>query len=148
MLNFIIKEIFLNINNLYDINLNEWDNVFLLTEIELLEFFNYEELNYKIIFEKEVEINRSTSDYEKCITEIINKLLELKSKDELNIRLYIIDKKIKTFISCGYNSPDCVSEEKEKWLWYDVNVGKWWYIKMDINMKNNYEIKKNLISGN
>ncbi len=47
MLNFIIKEIFLNIKNLYDINLNEWDNVFLLTEIELLEFFNYEELNIK-----------------------------------------------------------------------------------------------------
>ena len=112
MLNFIIKKIFLNIKNLYDINLNEWDNVFILTEIELLEFFNYEELNYKIIFEKEVVINRSTRDYEKCITEIINKLLELKSKDELNIRLYIIDKKIKTFISCGYNSPDVYQKRK------------------------------------
>ena len=48
-----------------------------------LNFFNYEELNYKIIFEKEVDINTSTSDYEKCINEILNKLLELKSKDEI-----------------------------------------------------------------
>ena len=89
-----------------------------------MNFFNYEELNFKIIFEKEVEINQSTSDYEKCITEIINKLLELKSNDEINIRLYIIYKKRKTFISCGFNSLICISKKKEKWLWYDVNVGK------------------------
>ena len=33
--------------------------MFILTEIDLLEFFNYEELNYKIIFEKEVDIKKA-----------------------------------------------------------------------------------------
>ena len=132
----------LNINGLYDVNVNNWDDMFILREIDLLQFFELEELNYKLIFERDIEINASASDYKKCITEIINKLLKLKREDKINIRLHIIDFQINAYISCIYKSPDYISKEKHKWLWYDLMTQKWYYISNMEDIDGNDVLKK------
>ena len=116
--------------------------MFILREIDLLKFFDLVELNYKLIFERDIEINASASDYKKCITEIINKLLKLKREDKINIRLHIIDTQINAYISCIYKSPDSISEEKYKWLWYDLMAQKWYYISNMEDIDGNEMLKK------
>ena len=122
----------LNINGLYDININDWDDVYILKEIDLLEFFELEELNHKLIFDRDIILNANASDYEKCIREIINKLLKLKREDKIDIKLHIIDNKINAYITYRYKSLDYISKMKDRWLWYDLMEQKWYYIS---NMK-------------
>jgi hypothetical protein len=122
----------LNINGLYDININDWDDVYILKEIDLIEFFELEELNHKLIFDRDIILNANANDYEKCIREIINKLLKLKREDKIDIKLHIIDNKINAYITYRYKSLDYISKMKDRWLWYDLMEQKWYYIS---NMK-------------
>ena len=45
---------------------------------------------YKSIkVDRDIILNANASDYEKCIREIINKLLKLKREDKIDIKLHI-----------------------------------------------------------
>ena len=54
-------------------------------------FFNHEHLD-KLIFGKEVKIKSGRRNHEKYVIGVINELL-LKSEDEINIKLHVIDEK-------------------------------------------------------
>ena len=102
MLNFITKKNnILNINELYNINIDE--KVYYLKEINYHLIDPYAsvcEFDEDLFFDKKTDIeNDKYSEYKEFIIELRNLLLKLKDKDEINIILHIIDTKSNIYIA-------------------------------------------------
>ena len=111
----------LNINELYDINIDE--KVYYLKEINvhLIDpYANVYDFNKKIFFDKETDIEIDNySKYKEFIIDLRKLLLKLKDKDEINIILHIIDTKSNLYIAQKYKKINSKLKEKDKWIYYD-----------------------------
>ena len=65
-----------------------------------------------------IEIS-SCYEYKEFITDLINLLLKLKDKDEINIILHIIDTESNLYVTQKYKKLDSKLKEKDKWISYD-----------------------------
>ena len=115
------KNNILNINEFYDINIDE--KVYYLKEINLLlidPYANVFEFDEKIFFDKETDIEIDNySKYKEFIIDLRKLLLKLKDKDEINIILHIIDTKSNLYIAQKYKNINSKLKEKDKWIYYD-----------------------------
>ena len=115
------KNNILNINEFYDINIDE--KVYYLKEINLLlidPYANVYDFNEKIFFDKETDIEIDNySKYKEFIIDLRKLLLKLKDKDEINIILHIIDTKSNLYIAQKYKNINSKLKEKDKWIYYD-----------------------------
>ena len=115
------KNNILNINEFYDINIDE--KVYYLKEINLLlidPYANVFEFDEKIFFDKETDIEIDNySKYKEFIIDLRKLLLKLKDKDEINIILHIIDTKLNLYIAQKYKKINSKLKEKDKWIYYD-----------------------------
>ena len=115
------KNHILNINEFYDINIDE--KVYYLKEINLLlidPYANVFEFDEKIFFDKETDIEIDNySKYKEFIIDLRKLLLKLKDKDEINIILHIIDTKSNLYIAQKYKNINSKLKEKDKWIYYD-----------------------------
>ena len=115
------KNNILNINEFYDINIDE--KVYYLKEINLLlidPYANVFEFDEKIFFDKETDIEIDNySKYKEFIIDLRKLLLKLKDKDEINIILHIIDTKLNLYIAQKYKNINSKLKEKDKWIYYD-----------------------------
>ena len=115
------KNHILNINEFYDINIDE--KVYYLKEINLLlidPYANVFEFDEKIFFDKETDIEIDNySKYKEFIIDLRKLLLKLKDKDEINIILHIIDTKLNLYIAQKYKNINSKLKEKDKWIYYD-----------------------------
>ena len=121
MLNFINKNNILNINELYDINIDE--KVYCLKEINphLIDpYATVNDFEEEIFFDKKTNIEISSCyKYKEFIINLRNLLLKLKDKDEINIILHIIDTESNLYITQKYKKLDSKLKEKDKWIYYD-----------------------------
>ena len=115
------KNNILNINEFYDINIDE--KVYYLKEINvhLIDpYANVFEFDEKIFFDKETDIEIDNySKYKEFIIDLRKLLLKLKDKDEINIILHIIDTKSNLYIAQKYKNINSKLKEKDKWIYYD-----------------------------
>ena len=115
------KNNILNINEFYDINIDE--KVYYLKEINLLlinPYANVFEFDEKIFFDKETDIEIDNySKYKEFIIDLRKLLLKLKDKDEINIILHIIDTKLNLYKAQKYKKINSKLKEKDKWIYYD-----------------------------
>ena len=119
------KNNILNINELYDINIDE--KVYYLKEINYHLIDPYAsvcEFDEDLFFDKKTDIeNYKYSEYKEFIIELRNLLLKLKDKDEINIILHIIDTRTNLYITQKYKNINSKLKEKDKWLYYDDDYG-------------------------
>ena len=119
------KNNILNINELYDINIDE--KVYYLKEISYHLIDPYArvcDFDERIFFDKETDIEiKSYYEYKEFIIELKNLLLKLKDKDEINIILHIIDTRTNLYITQKYKNKNSKLKEKDKWLYYDDDSG-------------------------
>jgi len=111
----------LNINELYDINIDE--KVYCLKEINphLIDpYATVNDFEEEIFFDKKTNIEISSCyKYKEFIINLRNLLLKLKDKDEINIILHIIDTESNLYITQKYKKLDSKLKEKDKWIYYD-----------------------------
>jgi len=112
----------LNINDTYNIEVN--DNVFVLKDVEFDSYFNFEEVKYELIFEKEGNLYAWSREYKKILSNIRHQLLRLNLMGEINVKLHIIDEEVGLYLSHIYYNPSCKLKIKDKWIWWD---GYHWY---------------------
>jgi hypothetical protein len=119
------KNNILNINELYDINIDE--KIYYLKEISYhlidpyARVFDFDEETF---FDKKTDIEISNySEYKEFIIDLKNLLLKLKDKDEINIILHIIDTRTNLYITQKYKNKNSKLKEKDKWLYYDDDSG-------------------------
>ena len=109
------KNNILNINEFYDINIDE--KVYYLKEINLLlinPYANVFEFDEKIFFDKETDIEIDNySKNKEFIIDLRKLLLKLKDKDEINIILHIIDTKLNLYIAQKYKKINSKLKEKD-----------------------------------
>ena len=115
------KNNILNINKLYDINIDE--KVYCLKDIDphILDPFgricDFEEEKF---FDKKTNIEFKTRyEYKEFIFDLRNLLLKLKDKDEINIILHILDTQSNLYITQKYKKINSKLKEKDKWIYYD-----------------------------
>ena len=115
------KNNILNINELYDINIDE--KVYYLKEISYHLIDPYArvcDFDEETFFDKKIDIEiKSYYEYKEFIIELKNLLLKLKDKDEINIILHIIDTRTNLYITQKYKNKNSKLKEKDKWLYYD-----------------------------
>ena len=115
------KNSVLNINELYDINIDE--KVYYLKEISIHLIDPYASVNdfdEEIFFDKKTNIEIDNHyKYKEFIINLRNLLLKLKDKDEINIILHIIDTKSNLYVTQKYKKLDSKLKVKDKWIYYD-----------------------------